>query len=453
MGLRAGTRLPVHLAGWTLVGVLAAVWPLFFYLWSLYAIVLVLFLVLDYLALEEVAGIDVERQVAGVEESRAFRDHVALALGAWTPVELVIVHRSSKEIGLEVFDHAPESAELEGLPGRLRLAAAPPAGEAAASLAYRLRPCQRGDVAFGRAEILVDSPRRLWRRRYRAGKEQQVRVLPNFKPVARYALLALADRRGQMGIRLVRRRGEGLDFRELREYREGDSERHVDWKATARRCQLISREYQEEKDQQIVLLLDCGRRMRALDGDLSHFDHVLNAVLLLTWVAVRQGDAVGLLTFSGAAERWLPPQKGQTAIASVLRSVYDLRTTLEPPDYLEAATRLLARQRRRCLVVLLTNLRDEDAGELLPALTLLGRRNLALVTSLRESATRRALALPPADFSEALLAAAAHRYLAARHDTHQALRSRGALTVDVEPDRLPIALVNRYLEVKSRGQL
>ena len=142
--------------------------------------------------------------------------------------------------------------------------------------------------------------------------------------------------------------------------------------------------------------------MRSVDSGLSHFDHVLNAVLLLTWVAVKQGDAVGLLTFSGDSERWLPPQKGGGAMNAVLRSVYDLHTTLEPPDYLEAATRLLARQRRRCLAVLLTNLRDEDTGELLPAMRLLGNRNLALVASLRELATREVLERTPAGLPRGL---------------------------------------------------
>jgi uncharacterized protein (DUF58 family) len=292
----------------------------------------------------------------------------------------------------------------------------------------------------------------LWRQRRWGGRAQSVRVLPNFKPVVRYSLLALGDRLGQMGIRLHQRRGEGLEFRELREYRHGDSRRRIDWKATSRRQTLISREYEEEKNQQVVLLVDCGRRMRARDGELTHFDHVLNAALLLSWVALRQGDAVGLMTLAGA-DRWLAPRKGSLGMSSILRSVYDLQTSLEPPDYQEAVTRLTARQKRRSLVVLMTNLRDEDTGELLPALSMLGRRHLVLLASLREAVLREVLAEPAVTFRAALRATAAHRYLEARRHAHERIRGRGVLTLDVEPERLAIQVVNRYLDVKRSGRL
>jgi uncharacterized protein (DUF58 family) len=170
-------------------------------------------------------------------------------------------------------------------------------------------------------------------------------VYPNVRAVSRYELLAAANRAGELGIRRRRQRGEGLEFHQLREYRQGDSLRQIDWKATARLRRAVSREYEEERDQQIVFLLDCGRKMHARDGALSHFDHALDALLLLAHVALRQGDAVGLLTFGGA-QRWMARRKGAAQLDRVMNSVYD-RDTTRASDYPAGAQTGPPRQRRR----------------------------------------------------------------------------------------------------------
>lgn len=140
-------------------------------------------------------------------------------------------------------------------------------------------------------------------------------------------------------------------------------------------------------------------------------------------------------------------------MGTILHSIYDLRTSPRPPDYLEAATRLMTLQKRRSLVVLMTNLRDEDAAEILPSLQLLRRRHLVLLASLREAALEEVLERPPGGFPEALLVSATHHYLVARRQAHEQIRGRGILTLDVEPERLPIEIVNRYLDVKRSGLL
>jgi uncharacterized protein (DUF58 family) len=305
---------------------------------------------------------------------------------------------------------------------------------------------------FGTVEVWRGSTLDLLRRRHRIGAGEQVRVLPNFRPILVQGLAGLEQRIAESGMHLQRRRGEGLEFQELRDYRDGDGQRLVDWKATARRGKLISRQYQDERNQQIVLLLDCGRRMHAREGDLTHFDHVLNAALLLSYVAVRQGDAVGLQAFAGE-RRWLAPAHGVGAVNRMLDALHDLQTTNESPDYSAAAAGLMERLRRRALVLLLTNLRDEDAGELMPAVLALRRRHLVLVASLRELALGRLRDQPVSDHRSALEVTAAHHYLAARHQAHAAVRSAGALILDVEATSLPLALVARYLDIKRAGQL
>ncbi|MCK5813231.1 MAG: DUF58 domain-containing protein, partial [Cocleimonas sp.] len=248
------------------------------------------------------------------------------------------------------------------------------------------------------------------------------------------------------------RRGEGQDFHQLREYRQGDALRQIDWKATARSLKLISREYQDERDQEIIFMLDCGHRMLAKDDELSHFDHTLNAILLLSYVALRQGDAVGLGTFSGES-RWIPPRKGYHTIQQILNTVYDLQPSSESPDFSKAATDLMIRHKKRALIVVLTNIRDEDSDDLLPAINLLRKRHLVLVSSLREKAIDNVLQQPIKKLPDAILNAATHQYLQHRKKAFEKLLHNGTSALETTPDHLSVELINAYLNIKSSGVL
>jgi uncharacterized protein (DUF58 family) len=267
-----------------------------------------------------------------------------------------------------------------------------------------------------------------------------------------YALLATDNRLSDVGILQRRRRGEGLEFEQLREYREGDSLRKIDWKASERMRKLISREYQDERDQQVMFVIDCGRRMRAKDGEYSHFDHALDATLLLAYVGLRQGDAVGLMTMSGE-DRFVAPRKSRETVNRILNAVYDLQPGLLTPDYYQAAVALSQRLRKRALVVIVSNLRDEDDDTLRPALRLLQQRHLVLFASLRELVLDEAVALPVVDYDSALTHLASVDFRMERDSAFQRLHLSNVVCLDVPPQKLAVALVNQYLEVKRSGRL
>ena len=368
-------------------------------------------------------------------------------LYVWTDARIHIANRDRVRLSCEAFDHHPPECTVEGLPRDLAI----PAG-GWAEFHYRLRPTSRGDLHFGPIELRLHSPLTLWQRRIRVGEPSVLRVYPNFAALTRYALFATDNRLSQMGILQRRRRGEGLDFDQLREYREGDSQRKIDWKASTRMQKLISRDYQDERDQQVVFLVDCGRRMRAKDDDCSHFDHALDATLLLAYVGVRQGDAVGLMTMSGP-HLWLAPRKSQAMVNHILNEVYGLQPGLLTTDYYQAAVDLSKRLKKRALVVLISNLRDEDDDTLLPALRLLQKRHLVLFASLREHALDEAAAAPVEDFDDALTHGAAIEYRLRRDAAFRRLKQGNVVCLDVPPQRLALALVNQYLDVKRSGRL
>jgi uncharacterized protein (DUF58 family) len=369
----------------------------------------------------------------------------ALALGVRRQATLHL--QSYRAQRLDVFDLVPEGWASEGLPRRLKLAAA-----SDTRFQYTLVPNARGSFVFEGVHLRLHSPLRLWRQRRSAEATQTVRVYPDFVPLTRFALFSAEQASRLIGAHLKRRRGEGTDFHQMREYRVGDSLRQIDWKATSRARKLISREYQDEKNQQLVMLLDTGRRMLAEENGLSHFDHVLNASLVVSYLALRQGDAVGLFA-SGGQKRWVAPRRGMAAIDTLLRASYDLQPQPIATDYLAAATELSLRQQRRSLVMLVSNVRDEDIEDLLAAVRLLQKRHLVCVASLRERELDDALAREVNELPDAVQAGAIARYLQQRKQAHAALRSHKVMVLDVTAEQLPGALVERYLAVKRDGLL
>ena len=200
------------------------------------------------------------------------------------------------------------------------------------------------------------------------------------------------------------------------------------------------------------MVVDTGRRMLAHEGGLSHFDRALDATLVVSYIALKRGDAVGLFTVGGE-QRWVAPQRGMAAIDTLLRASYDLQPTPVATDYLAASTELALRQRRRALVMLVTNLRDEDIEDVLGSVRLLQRRHLVVVASLRERDLDEALDQPVDDVRSAVRAAAASRYIAQRAAAHEVLRNHRVTVLDVTCEQLPAALVEQYLSIKRSGLL
>ncbi|MBL8769717.1 MAG: DUF58 domain-containing protein [Planctomycetes bacterium] len=371
----------------------------------------------------------------------------SVPVGVWKEIELRVDNPTPRAQTLAVFDGVPDAFVFEGLPRDVVVPA-----HSAASFTYRVRAARRGDARFEPVDVLRDSGLRLWQRTERAGTAHVVRVFPDFATVAKLSLHAIDQHIQLMGLKRRQRRGEGFEFRQLRDYTAGDPLRRVDWKATSRRRKLISREYQEERDQQVLFVLDCGRRMRAIDGDLSHFDHCLNALLVVASVVLRQGDSVGFVTYGGV-DRKLAPVKGRSQLRTLQSALYDVHPTLEPADHVEAAERVRVHQTKRALVLFVTNQRDDDVADLAPALELLRRRHLVVVASLGETTIDRLRDEPITTPETAATHCAAVSYLEARSKALEGLRKPGVIPLDTVPRRLAIELAHQYLEIKRSGRL
>jgi uncharacterized protein (DUF58 family) len=378
----------------------------------------------------------------------------AFAIGVERPVRVLFEHDGDYDWSFALYDHVDSSVVATGLPQSLVL----PKRKRLES-SYAVTPTRRGEIVFAPAELRVRSQTGLCDLRVRLGLAETRRVYPDFAEIARYAWLAGDRRLQEIGIKTFVQRGEGTDFKQLSEYRYGDSVRHIDWKATLRLDKPIVREFQDERDQRVMLLVDCGRRMRADDRrgavGTAHFDQVLNAVMLLSYVALAQGDAVGALTFGTppGEEKLFEPRKGAHTLNALMGELYGVQPTPSHSDYVAAAQDLLRRQNKRALVIVITNFRDEDGSELGLALKLLRQRHLVLLASVRERIVGELITQPLASGNAALDVASAHLYEQSRRDAFRRLSARDALMVDAEPERLGIELVNRYHAVTRAGMI
>ena len=422
--------------GWAALGLVASYWPQLGQFWQGAGLALAVVAVADAWLSRRAPALRIERELAGV-----------WPVGTWNKVTLRLHNESARTLAFDLYDDYPTAWQMEGLSHSTSIAPG-----AFSAITYRLCPDQRGQAGFGLAHLRVASPLRLWTRMHRMGPTSAIKVFPDFSQLLGHTLTATDRRAPTAGAIRKRRRGEGTDFRQLREYRQGDSMRSIDWKATARRNKPITREYQEERDQQVVFLLDTGRRMHARDDVTTHFDHALNAVLTLGFLAQKQGDAVGLMTFGGES-RWLAPVKGRTGLDRLLAGVYDLQPSEMAPDFTQAATALLNRLSKRAFVVIITNLRDEDDTALRAACELMSTKHLVMCASLREKVMDGARTQEVLGFGDALRYSATVHYLQQRRDAIKRLGIRADRLIDITPEKLSSALVNRYRAIKDSGQL
>lgn len=370
-----------------------------------------------------------------------------LAVAAKNPIAVHVKNTGSRAIHFQLTELVGAELSVHGFPYAGVL-------EPSESLALQLAfyPVKRGVITLGGLQALIESPLGLWQAKRRFGKTQNVNVYPNFTAVSHFELLAHGNDMSHLGVHLKQRRGEGLDFRQLREFRAGDALRQVDWKASSRYNKPISREFQDERDQDIIFLLDNGRRMRSKDGDLSHFDHCLNAMLLCSYVALRQGDAVGLMSF-GSELRWQAPVKGRANLNVIMQRVFDLHSSTAASDYVNAAAELIKKHKKRSLIVLVTNADGYLGEELSIAIKLLKKHHLVVVACLREEGVERLMNEDVQDFNAAVAHCAAAAFIKERRAAVRNLTNKGAIVLDEHARHLHVGLVNTYFELKRSGQL
>jgi uncharacterized protein (DUF58 family) len=315
-------------------------------------------------------------------------------------------------------------------------------------------PATRGRERAGALYVESVGPLGLGVRRAMRALPWDVIVYPPLVPMRLRASVADARRRRDPGLHRARRLGEGRVFESLRAWVPGDDIRTIDWKATARRRRVITRQYEAERRQQVLLVLDAGRLMTAEIGGVSRLEAAVMAALELAYAAVQHDDNVGVMTFADGVQHFVPPGRGRAGLRAVLDVLADVQPRLVEPDYPGAFRHLAVRSRKRALTVLFTDVIDRMASEaLLAHVGSLRPRHLPLAVVLRNPELDATAQQRPADAHEAFRRAAAEELLRARDEALGHMRREGIIVLDVPPVQAARAVVTQYGELKRRGVL
>jgi uncharacterized protein (DUF58 family) len=407
----------------------------------------------DWLLAGDGRHISVERHLASDK----------LSLGGWNLVELRIHNTTARTQQLIVRDTPPLNFALD-VPRPLLNTTVKPRSDAV--LTYHVRPPRRGDASFGDLYLRSEGPLRLVQRVFRkTDTSQHVRVYPNLRELRRYDLLVRRGLEAEPAGRPVRVAGASTEFERVREYLPDDEFRRINWKATARRGQPMVNQFEAERSQNLVILLDAGRSMAALADPLepnedparaalTKLDRALNAGLLLAHVASQRGDRVALLAYTDDVRAFVPPRRGRGALLATVQALYNLKSEPDEPDHARAFEFLARRNLRRSLVVLFTDLADRESSSVLAAhLLRAARQHLVVCVTLRDPNVRRPALSRPSDAASLYEKMVAQQLLDDRAAVLAQFAARGVLTIDTDADALNPRLIGTYLELKQRGRV
>ncbi|MDO8589044.1 MAG: DUF58 domain-containing protein [Armatimonadota bacterium] len=369
-----------------------------------------------------------------------------LSMGSANPILLRLHNSGESPARVQVHDEPPSVFPCEGNDAGVSV---PPRSEV--EFTYLLTPTARGDFRFGDLYLRSTGHLGLVVRQFRREASRPVRVYPDILQARKYEIRKRRAGAVEIGGRRTRMIGLGTEFESLRDYQPDDEYRRIDWKASARRARLTSRQYQIDRTQNIVLALDAGRTMCVSLGGMTKLDYAINAALMLGYVASSGDDRVGLIAFAGEIGAYLPPRRGRGHFLNMLRALYNIPLTTGESDYVAAFRFISAKWRKRSLIVLFTDLLDsESSGELIANLSVMSRRHLCLCVVVGDPAVNASALSSPGSPDEVYEQAAAIQALQFRKQAIASLRRAGVEVVDADPSSLAAAVVDTYADIKAR---
>jgi uncharacterized protein (DUF58 family) len=318
-------------------------------------------------------------------------------------------------------------------------------------LQYELRPVQRGEYLFGKIQALVTSPLQMVERRFSFPAEQTVFVYPSYVQLKKYSLQAIGNRLSESGNKKMRKLGSSVEFEQIKDYVRGDDYRTINWKATARKNQLMANTYVDEKSQQVFCLIDKSRNMRSPFNGMHLLDYAINASLVVTNVALNKQDKVGLISFANQLNTFLPANRNNIQMQAVLDALYKEQTHFLDPDYEGLYAHIRNKIKQRSLLILFTNFESQYALERqLPYLKKIAHHHLLMVIIFENTELKKMVQSTAENTEEIYMQVIAEKFSYEKRLIVKELQKTGILTLLTTPEHLTIDAVNKYIEVKTR---
>ncbi|KAB7531682.1 DUF58 domain-containing protein [Flagellimonas olearia] len=410
---------------------------------NLYGAVKVLFYLLVLLVIVDVLLLFASK--GRIEGKRVLPDK--LSNGDENPILLKITNTYLFQVVVKIIDEIPFQFQKRdfGLVSKI-------ASGNSKTYDYELRPTERGVYSFGSLNIFASSPIGLLARKYSFDQAQKVPVYPSFLQLQKYDLIAFTNRLHEYGLKKIRRIGHTMEFEQIKDYVLGDDIRNINWKATAKRGQLMVNQFQDEKSQPIYSVIDKGRVMKMPFNGLSLLDYAINATLVISNIALKKQDKAGMFSFSNKIENRVVAERRSSQMNLILETLYNLETNFIESDFSRLYVDVKRNLNQRSLLLLYTNFETLDAlHRQLPYLLAMAKQHLLVViffenTELNEFADRKAETVRQI-FDQTM----AEKFIYEKKLIVNELRKHGIQTILTKPENLTISTINKYLEIKARG--
>jgi uncharacterized protein (DUF58 family) len=318
-------------------------------------------------------------------------------------------------------------------------------------IVYQLRPVKRGEYDFGDINVYAQSLLGMTMRRYVFPEHKMVPVYPSYLQMRRYQLLAISNRLSEIGVKKIRRVGHSMEFEQIKDYVQGDDIRTINWKATARKNQLMVNGYTDEKSQQIYCLIDKSRVMKMPFNGLSLLDYAINASLVLTNVALVKQDKAGLITFSEEPGSFLQASRKATQMNTILEILYKQKTRYLESDYDKLYALIRSRITQRSLLVLFTNFESlTGLKRQIKYLRKIAQQHLLMVVFFENTELFSMVSKPSSGIEEIYTRTIAEKFVFEKKMIIKELQKYGIIAILTPPEQVTVNSVNKYLELKSR---
>jgi len=372
-----------------------------------------------------------------------------LSLGTDNKITFIVTNMSKVRIQIQIKDEYPQDFETDKKMLELTLK-----GHSNGEVHYSVKPTRRGAYMFGMLHVRVHGVLGILGRQFKVDLSRKIKVYPNIKEISRYKIMARKGRLIEAGLKPMRVYGVGTEFESLREYQPDDEYRKINWKATARRMKPVTSVYQNERSQNIFIMIEAGRMMTSRIDNISKLDYAINAALLLGYVAMEKGDNVGLMVFDEDIKVFVPCKRGKKQLHLIIESLYNQHPEMVEPDYGRAIRYLAMKNRKRSLVVFFTDLIDTDVSRAIVTYTrALYPAHLPLCVAISDPSLFEEARKTPEGVKDLYRKAVSEDLIRQREQVKTILERGGVLTLDVPPQKLTPALITRYLSIKARARL
>ncbi|MBC5994551.1 DUF58 domain-containing protein [Pontibacter cellulosilyticus] len=385
------------------------------------------------------------RSKEGIYASRSMQEK--LSNGSDNDVYLYLENKYNFAVDAEVIDELPFQFQRRDTVFEAHI----PAGRTHI-IHYTIRPTKRGSYNFGAINVFAMGKFALVKRRYKFAQDQEVPVYPSFIQMRQYELMAISNRLHEFGVKKVRRLGHSSEFEQIRPYVAGDDQRTINWKATARKADLMVNSYQDEKSQQVYALIDKGRVMQMPFEGLTLLDYAINASLVISNIAIKKHDKAGLITFSNNISNILPAQRKADQIRHIMELLYNQKTKYQETDYERLYATIRHTIKQRSLLLLFTNFETlNGAQRQLPYLRAMAKHHLLVVIFFENTELYAELHKPATNTEEVYTKAIAQKFDYDKRQIVKQLQQHGIHAILTPPKDLTVNTINKYLELKARG--